>query len=108
MQARFDGVNGQLTMDISLEDFLCTGMMRRHAKAAMLDSGEELLRDYVCEEPGIYSGDDDLSQAFSEALVMATDSAVQSVQLDRKDVAFIKRHFLGIHLFPREPDPLVA
>lgn len=96
MQAKFQGINGvQLTLDIPLEDFLSSGVIYRQARAAMCESGEELLRDYVCESPAFYGDDDEMAQEFGEAVMMASGDAVHGVELDDVDVAFVKQHVCG-------------
>jgi len=96
MQAKFQGINGvQLTLDIPLEDFLGSGVIYRQARAAMCESGEELLRDYVCESPAFYGDDEEMTQGFGEAVMLASGHAVQDVELDAADLLFVKQRVCG-------------
>ena len=107
MHAKFQGMNGA-QLSLPLEDFLSTGLVYGHARAAMLDSGEDLLRDYVCEDAGLYSSSEELQAAFSEALQMATDSAVSAVEFDAGDLHYIREQFSGFRILEAELDPIVA
>ena len=103
MQALVQGLNGrQLVLDIALEDFLSSGLMYRQAKVAMCDSGEELLRDCVCEDAAAY-GDEELAGAIADALFIASDSAVTNVQLEQADIVYIRRHFGSLSFAPAPP-----
>ena len=96
MQAKFQGNNGvQLTLDIPLEDFLSSGVIYRQARAAMCDSGEGLLRDYVCESSAVYGDNEEMAQGFGEAVMKASGHAVQDVTLDDADLLFVRQRICG-------------
>lgn len=96
MQAKFQGNNGvQLTLDIPLEDFLNSGVIYRQARAAMCDSGEDLLRDYVCESSAVYGDDEEMAQGFGEAVMLASGHAVHGVELDEADLLFARQRVCG-------------
>jgi hypothetical protein len=85
-----------VTMELSFEDFLCSGLMQRQAKAAMC-SADDLVTDYLpdfdCSNP------DEVREAFAEACEQASEYAVSQVRLDDDDEKFVQQHFLRARHF---------
>ena len=93
-------------LELAFEDFLCSGVMRRQAQTAMC-SPDDLIYDHL---PAFDCGDtEEVREAFAEACEGASDYTVEKVRLDDRDVAYVRRHFLGQgHLRLVEPDFLPA
>ena len=77
-------------MKLGFEDFLYSGLMRRHSKVAMCEP-EDLIIDHLPRFD--WNDDDELSGAFVEACEEASEYRVEKVRLDDSDLKFIRRHF---------------
>ncbi|OGV64624.1 MAG: hypothetical protein A3K19_29805 [Lentisphaerae bacterium RIFOXYB12_FULL_65_16] len=90
MQAVFSTANGRpLNLHVRFQDFLHSPVIRRPAATAMCEP-QDLIRDFVRVTD---SDPDELRDAVAEAVMLATDYAVTNVELDRSDLAFVRRHF---------------
>ena len=82
---------GPVQLELSFEDFLYSGVMRRQAQVAMC-SPDDLIVDHL---PAFDCGDaDEVREAFAEACEQASDCAVSGVKLDDDDLLFTRRHFI--------------
>jgi hypothetical protein len=78
------------------EDFLFSGFVSPHARAAMCDP-EDLVRDHL---PAFDPDDEEeVSEAFREACEQATDGEATNIRLDRRDLRFVRDAIL-----PMEPN----
>ena len=74
-------------INMPFEDFLFSGFLSGHARAAMCDP-EDLVRDHL---PAFDPDDEDETQeAFREACEQATDGEATRVRLDREDLRFVR------------------
>ena len=92
MQAIINARHSQsMQLEMSLEDFMSCGRVTRNATVAMC-SPEDLVMDYL---PPFDPGEtEEIREAFGEACYQAVDGAIDKIQLDDTDVAFVRRHFL--------------
>jgi len=97
---------GPVQLELSFEDFLYSGVMRRQAQVAMCRP-DDLIVDHL---PAFDCGDvDEVREAFAEACEQASEYGVSKVQLDDRDVAYVRHRFLGPHrLRLVEPELLPA
>ncbi len=77
-------------LQLSFEDFLYSGIMRRHSMVAMCEP-EDLIMDHL--PPFEWGDDSEISGAFAEACEQAVEYEVEKVTLDDTDVEFIREHF---------------
>jgi hypothetical protein len=74
-------------INMPFEDFLFSGFLSGHARAAMC-SPEDLVRDHL---PTFDPGDDDeVGEAFREACEQATEGDASNIRLDRRDLRFVR------------------
>lgn len=79
-------------LELSFEDFLYSGLMRRQAQVAMC-TPDDLITDHL---PGFDCGDStEVREAFAEACEQASDYVVSKVTLDDEDEQFVRQCFLG-------------
>jgi hypothetical protein len=82
-------------VNMPFEDFLFSGFVSTHARAAMCDP-EDLVRDHL---PAFDPDDEEETcEAFREACEQATDGEATNIRLDRRDLHFVRNAIL-----PREP-----
>ena len=84
-------------INMPFEDFLFSGFLSGHARAAMCDP-KDLVRDHL---PAFDPDDEDETcEAFREACEQATDSEATNIHLDRADLRFVRNTLV-------EPDPFI-
>ena len=82
-------------INMPFEDFLFSGFLSGHARAAMCDP-EDLVRDHL---PAFDPDDEDETcEAFREACEQATDCEATNIRLDRRDLSFVRNALV-------EPEP---
>lgn len=97
------GMRRNAQLDIPFEDFLSSGRMHSHARAAMC-SPEELIVDYL---PPFDAGDPaEVREAFGEACYQAADGDVDKIEFDADDLRFIQDHFVRARQFRLVPSYL--
>lgn len=89
-------------IDMPFEDFLLSGFIVPHAKAAMC-APEDLVRDHLpVFDP---EDEDETGEAFREACEQATDGEATNIRLDRRDLHFVRNAIISsdpnIIPFPR-------
>jgi hypothetical protein len=83
-------------INMPFEDFLFSGFVSTHARAAMCDP-EDLVRDHL---PAFDPDDEEETrEAFREACEQATDGEATNIRLDHRDLRFVRNAIL-----PREPN----
>lgn len=93
MKAKFETVNSrQLELNIPFEDFLCSGVMHRRALINMCQP-EQVICDYLSPSADL-NDPMELRESFAEACELATDHELSDIELDARDVLFIRRKFL--------------
>ncbi len=98
MKANFSAPNQrQFAMQMSFEDFLSSGVMRRQALLGMCEP-EQIILDYVSPDMDLTSVHE-IREGFAEACEQASNYALIDVELDTSDVLFIQRFLLP-------PDPI--
>ena len=94
------GAAGTMTLQLTFEDFLHSGCMRSRAVSAMCDP-EDLIYDHLpafdCGEP------DEIREAFAEACEQGSDHAVSKVELDDRDLEYVRTRFLRERRFRYVP-----
>lgn len=94
MKARFETMNSrQLELNITFEDFLCSGVMRRQALQSMCEP-EQVICDYLSPSADL-NDPMELRETFAQACELATDHELSDIRFDTSDVLFIRRHILG-------------
>ena len=86
-------------INMPFEDFLFSGFLSGHARAAMCDP-KDLVRDHL---PAFDPDDEDETcEAFREACEQATDSEATNIHLDRADLRFVRNAILSPepHIIP--------
>ena len=86
-------------IDMPFRDFLFSGFLSGHARAAMCDP-EDLVRDHL---PAFDADDEEeTSEAFREACEQATDGETTNVRFDRRDLRFVRNAILSPepHIIP--------
>ena len=84
-------------INMPFEDFLFSGFLSGHARAAMCDP-EDLVRDHLpAFDP---DNEEETCEAFREACEQATDGEATNIRLDRADLRFVRNTLV-------EPDPLI-
>jgi hypothetical protein len=83
--------HGLRQIDMPFRDFLFSGFLSPHARAAMCDP-EDLVRDHL---PAFDPDDEEeTSEAFREACEQATGGETTGVRLDHADIAFARRRLV--------------
>jgi len=89
--------HGCRQINMPFEDFLFSGFLSGHARAAMCDP-EDLVRDHL---PAFDPDDEEeVGEAFREACEQATEGEASNVRLDRRDLRFVRDTLV-------DPDPLI-
>jgi len=87
-------------LQLSFEDFLYSGCMRRQATTAMCEP-EDVIYDHLptfdCGEP------EEIREAFAEACEAGSDYTVDKVELDDQDLNFVRRRFIEGRMFRLVP-----
>ena len=86
-------------INMPFEDFLFSGFLSGHARAAMCDP-KVLVRDHL---PAFDPDDEDETcEAFREACEQATDSEATNIHLDIADLRFVRNAILSPepHIIP--------
>ena len=86
-------------IDMPFRDFLFSGFLSGHARAAMC-SPEDLVRDHL---PAFDPDDEEETcEAFREACEQATDCEATNIRLDRHDLRFVLNAILSPepHIIP--------
>jgi hypothetical protein len=74
-------------INMPFEDFLFSGFLSGHARAAMCDP-EDLVRDHL---PAFDPDDEEeVGEAFREACEQATDCEATNIRLDHADLRFVR------------------
>jgi hypothetical protein len=93
-------------INMPFEDFLFSGFVSGHARAAMCDP-EDLVRDHL---PAFDPDDEEeVNEAFREACEQATEGEATNIRLDDADLHFVRQAILSPepHIIPF-PQPLEA
>ncbi len=92
MKAYFNAPNRrQFELQITFEDFLCSGVMRRQALLNMCEP-EQVVLDYLSPSADL-NDPMELRESFAEACELATDHELSDIRFDADDVRFIRHHF---------------
>jgi len=74
-------------INMPFEDFLFSGFLSGHARAAMCDP-EDLVRDHLpAFDP---DEEEEVGEAFREACEQATEGEASNVRLDGRDLRFVR------------------
>jgi len=84
-------------INMPFEDFLFSGFLSGHARAAMCDP-EDLVRDHL---PAFDVDDEEeVGEAFREACEQATEGEATGIRLDHADLRFVRDTLV-------DPDPFI-
>jgi hypothetical protein len=84
--------HGCRQINMPFEDFLFSGFLSGHARAAMCDP-EDLVRDHLpAFDP---DEEEEVGEAFREACEQATEGEASNVRLDRHDLRFVRNAILS-------------